>query len=60
MRYVETNPVKAKIVTKAEEYLWSSARARVLKLKDDLLSDFFLIGSGRFYFLVMEYANWCS
>ncbi len=43
VRYVETNPVKAKMVTKAEDYPWSSAKARVLKLKDDLISDFFLV-----------------
>ena len=33
VRYVESNPVKAGIVIKAEDYPWSSARARVLKLK---------------------------
>src|SRR3989338_1502343 len=43
VRYIETNPVKAAIVSKAEDYPWSSARARVLKLKDELASDFFLI-----------------
>lgn len=42
VRYVETNPVQAKLVQKAEEYPWSSAKARVHGLKDDLLSDFFL------------------
>ncbi len=42
VRYVETNPVKAAIVIKAQDYPWSSARTRVLKLKDELLSDFFL------------------
>ena len=43
VRYVETNPVKADIVTKAEDYPWSSARARTLRLQDDLISDFFLV-----------------
>jgi putative transposase len=43
VRYVEQNPVKARIVKKAEEYLWSSARAHVLKHKDDLLEDFYLL-----------------
>jgi putative transposase len=43
VRYIETNPIKAAIVAKAEDYPWSSAKARVLKLKDDLLSDFFLL-----------------
>ena len=42
IRYVETNPVKAGLVTKAEDYPWSSAPARVLGQKDILLSDFFL------------------
>ena len=43
VRYIETNPVKASIVTKAEDYPWSSARARALKLRDGLISDFFLV-----------------
>ena len=42
VRYVETNPVKARLVLKAEDYSWSSARARVFGYKDDILSDYFL------------------
>ncbi len=38
MRYIERNPVRAKIVKKAEEYSWSSAKAHVLGVKDDVLS----------------------
>ena len=36
IRYVERNPVRAKIVTKAEKYPWSSAAVHCgLRLKDD-------------------------
>jgi len=42
VRYVERNPVRAKMVMNAEEYAYSSARARVNCFKDDLLSDFYL------------------
>jgi putative transposase len=40
VRYIEQNPVRAKIVDNAEDYFWSSARAHVLNVKDDLLSEF--------------------
>ncbi len=43
VRYVEQNPVRASLVTKAEHYLFSSAKAHVLKKPDDLCSDFFLL-----------------
>jgi putative transposase len=43
MRYVERNPVRAGLVRRAEDYRWSSARAHVLKTKDPLLSENFLI-----------------
>jgi len=42
IRYVEANPVKAGLVRLAEDYPWSSARARVYKTRDNVLSDFFL------------------
>ena len=42
VRYVERNPVRAKIVKKAQEYEWSSARSHVERRADDLLSDFYL------------------
>jgi len=38
MRYIEQNPVRAKIVKRAEEYQWSSAMAHVIGIKDDVLS----------------------
>lgn len=38
-RYIERNPVRAKLVKKAEEYEWSSARAHVLGVKDDVLAE---------------------
>lgn len=43
VRYVERNPVRANIVKRAEEYLWSSARFRVKKQENPLLSDFYLL-----------------
>ena len=42
LRYVERNPVRAKIVSRAEDYRWSSAKAHLQKRKDKLLSDNFL------------------
>jgi putative transposase len=39
VRYIERNPVRAGIVKKAQEYPWSSARAHVFGVKDELLSD---------------------
>jgi putative transposase len=39
MRYIEKNPVRAKVVKRAEDYEWSSARAHILGMKDELLSD---------------------
>ncbi len=39
LRYVENNPVRAKIVKKAEDYKWSSARQHVNGVNDTLLSD---------------------
>ena len=38
MRYMEQNPVRAKLVRKGEDYPWSSARAHVLGVEDDVLS----------------------
>ena len=42
MRYVERNPVRAKIAKDAWDYPWSSARAHALKQKNLLLDDSFL------------------
>jgi putative transposase len=42
VRYVERNPVKARLVDDPWEYSWSSARAHVLKTNDPLLSHCFL------------------
>ena len=39
MRYIEQNPIRAKLVKRAEDYQWSSARAHVLDIKDNLLSN---------------------
>lgn len=38
IRYVERNPVRAGIVSKAEDYQWSSARAHVYGLSNPILS----------------------
>jgi len=38
VRYVESNPVRSGIVTKAEQYPWSSARAHTAGTTHDLLS----------------------
>ncbi|MFA5088687.1 MAG: transposase [Candidatus Omnitrophota bacterium] len=43
IRYVERNPVRAKMVSKAEDYEWSSARLHVIKRLNNLLSDFYLL-----------------
>lgn len=37
VRYVELNPVRAKIVTKSQDYRWSSARAHFEGIDDDLV-----------------------
>ena len=37
IRYVELNPVRARLVERAEDYLWSSARAHVLGEDDPLV-----------------------
>ncbi len=36
-RYIETNPVRARIVSVAEDFSWSSARFNILGKKNDLL-----------------------
>jgi len=38
VRYIERNPVRAKIVERPEDYPWSSARAHVFGLADEVLS----------------------
>ena len=38
IRYIERNPVRARLVARAEQYKWSSAPAHVLKSQDKLLS----------------------
>ena len=43
VRYVERNPVRAKIVDRAEDYQWSSAHFRVKKKENKLLDDFHLL-----------------
>ncbi len=51
IRYIERNPVRAKIVKNAWDFLWSSARAHVLKQKDPLLED---------NFMASEIKDWAS
>lgn len=50
-RYVENNPVRAGITEKAWDYCWSSAKAHVLKQRDSLLED---------NFVVSEINNWMA
>ena len=46
MRYVENNPVRAKVTKKAEEYRWSSAKSHVQGAVDPVVSnDCTLVGS---------------
>jgi putative transposase len=39
VRYVENNPVRIKVVKKAENYKWSSAKSHVRKTNDPILSN---------------------
>ena len=39
LRYVERNPVRARIVRKAENYMWSSAAAHCGLREDAILTD---------------------
>ena len=43
LRYVELNPVRARIVNKPWDYPWSSARAHIFKTEDPLLENNSLI-----------------
>lgn len=45
-RYIERNPVRAKLTDKAEDYPWSSSRAHVLGARDDILSGKGWLGKG--------------
>jgi putative transposase len=38
VRYVENNPVSARVVKKAENYKWSSAKSHVKKMRDQILA----------------------
>ena len=38
VRYIELNPVRAEIVTRPDDYVWSSARAHIQKKPDKLVS----------------------
>jgi len=38
VRYVENNPVSARVVKKAENYNWSSAKSHVKKMRDQILA----------------------
>ena len=43
VRYVERNPVRAKLVTKAEEYEFSSTSAHIKKEMNGVLSHFYVL-----------------
>ncbi|MGQ9619131.1 MAG: hypothetical protein ACUVUG_09255 [Candidatus Aminicenantia bacterium] len=38
IKYIEQNSVRAKLVNREEDYKWSSGRAHILGIRDDLLS----------------------
>lgn len=38
VRYIERNPIRAGIVERAEDYLWSSAKAHILRVRDSILT----------------------
>lgn len=55
VRYVERNPVRAGIVNRAEDFLWSSARAHIFGEHNPLLNpDLPLLG------VVQDWANWLA
>lgn len=37
-RYIERNPVRARLVARPEDYLWSSAKAHVTGVRDSILT----------------------
>lgn len=43
MRYVELNPIRAKLVEAPEQYRWSSARAHMKLVQDNILDDVDLV-----------------
>ncbi|MBF0483255.1 MAG: transposase [Candidatus Omnitrophica bacterium] len=43
VRYIEMNPVKARVKRKAEEYNFSSAKAHLTGSFDEILDDFYLL-----------------
>ncbi len=43
-RYIETNPVKARLVARAEDYVWSSCRATITNRGDDLVHSYQWLG----------------
>jgi len=47
IRYVETNPVRAKIVESPVDYKWSSARGHVSDMADPFLSEDSFLGKNR-------------
>ncbi len=51
IRYVERNPVEAGLVTRAEDYRWSSAAAHVTKRSDPILDA---------HFVTEQIRNWRS
>jgi putative transposase len=39
VRYIELNPVRARLGLKPEDYQWSSARAHIFRTKDEFISE---------------------
>ncbi len=51
VRYIEMNPVRAKMVRKAEDWKWSSARAHIAGNSDGTLQ---LFGKNRYGYVIWE------
>ena len=43
LKYIETNPVRANLVSKPEEYPWSSAKNHILTIKNNFVKDIYYI-----------------
>ena len=56
-RYIEQNPVRAKIAKKAEDYTYSSAKAHICGTKDEILGEMLFEGRQRTDYIQLMKAN---
>ena len=56
-RYIEQNPVRAKIAKKAEDYLYSSAKTHIYGTKDEALGEMLFEGRQRTDYIQLMKAN---